>query len=278
MRLGSSVLHSRAIRNAVSMLEAKLPPLRAWHRFEYEQHFFSETPAGRMFAGVYETREAALRAIPAGFRVGYDHPEVADRHTAELGHVWPSDYPVIFWMSQLLAEGVSIFDLGGNVGIHFYGFQRCLKYPAALTWKICEVPHVARHGAELARTRQARQLSFTTDFAEADGADILLASGTLQFLSDPWWLELTRMKVKPPHLLINRTPLWEGPSFVTLHNLGPSLSAYAIRNRGDFLKELLDLGYTLRDSWEVPDFSCYIPFHPDRSIKAYTGMYLHLRH
>jgi len=276
--LGRSILRSRAVRGMVTKLEEKLPPLRAWHRFEYEQHFSAESRSGRMFAGVYDSREAALRAVPAGRRVGHDHPEVADRHTAEIGRTWPSDYPVLFWMSPLLAEGVSIFDLGGNVGLHFYGFQKYLRYPARMSWKVCEVPHVAQRGTELARARQADGLSFTTNLDDANGADVLLASSVLQFMPDPWWLPLSKLRLKPQHLLINRTPLWEGPSFVTLHSLGPAVCAYQIRNRDAFVKELSALGYLLRDSWEAPDFSCYVPFHPDHSVQAYTGMYFQLSH
>jgi len=274
--LGSSILRSRAVRRTVTKLEEKLPLLRAWHRFEYEQHFSAECPAARLFSGVYHSRDEALRAVPVGRRVGYENPEVADRHIREIGHMWPSDYPVLFWMSQLMAEGSSICDLGGNVGLHFHNFQQYLKYPARLSWKVCEVAEVVQRGAELARVEQAIGLSFTTNFGDANGADILLASGVLQFLPDPWWLALSKLRSKPDHLLINRTPLCDGPSFVTLHAFGPAVSAYAIRNRDAFVAEITALGYHLRDSWEVPEFSCYIPFHPDHTVKAYAGMYFQL--
>ena len=33
------------------------------------------------------------------------------------------------------------------------------------------------------------------------------------------------------------------------------------------------LGYALVDTWENPDKSCRIPFHPDRSLNRYHGFY-----
>jgi putative methyltransferase (TIGR04325 family) len=274
--LAGSIFRSRAMRRTMTKLEEKLPLVRAWHRFEYERHFSAESRTERMFAGVYHSQEEALRAVPAGCRVGHDHPEVADRHIAEIGHVWPSDYPVLFWMSQLMAEGRSIFDFGGNVGLQFYNFQKYLKYPARLSWKVCEVPSVVQRGLELARLKHAVGLSFTSNFEDANGSDILLASSSLQFIPNPWWSSLSSLRLKPHHLVINRTPLCDGPSFITLHNIGPAFCTYQIRNRGAFIKELSTLGYRLQDAWEAAEFSCYIPFHPDREVKAYTGMYFQL--
>ena len=275
--MASTIFRSRAMRRTVAKLEEKLPLLRAWHRFEYEQHFSTDSSNARLFSGVYRSREEALKAIPAGLRVGYENPEVADRHIHEIGCIWPSDYPVLFWISRLMGEGSSIFDLGGNIGLQFYNFQKYLAYPDQLSWKVCDVPDVAQRGIELARLKHAEYLSFTTNFADADGANILLASGVLQFLPDPWWLALSNLRRRPAHLLINRTPLCKGPSFVTLHAFGPAVCAYGIRNRAGFVEELSALGYLLHDAWEAPEFSCYIPFHPDRSIKAYTGMYFQLK-
>jgi putative methyltransferase (TIGR04325 family) len=271
-----SILRSRAVREMVDRLEQKLPPLRAWHRFEYQQHFAAAGNHERMFSGIYETAQAALRAVPAGRLVSYDQDAAADRHLGEIGQIWPSDYPILYWITTLMREGVSIFDLGGNLGIQYYNFKRYLHCPARWIWRVCDLPAIVRRGVELAKIRPSGGLSFTTEFDDANGMDILLASGVVQFLGDPLWESLAKLKVKPRHLLVNRTPLCDGPGFVTLGNIGPAICAYRIWNRNTFFDSLCGLGYQLKDAWTVPDFSCYIPFHPDRSIKAYSGAYLHL--
>ncbi len=226
-----------------------------------------------MFAGVYDSFETARNAIPVGSRVGHDHPEVANRHTSEIDQLWPSDYPILYWLSPLLKENSTVFDFGGNVGISFYSFHKYLEYPAGMVWRVCEVPATAIYGRKLAEQMKTHGLCFTTEIQDGSGADVLFASGSLQFLEVPLWRSLSKMPSKPRHLLINRTPLCEGRSFATLHNLGPAICVYQIYGRTAFIRAFEELGYSLIDSWETPEFSCIIPFHPERTVKAYSGMY-----
>jgi len=275
--LANKVLRSRAVRSLVSTLENTVPGLRAWHRFEYEQQFAQTTSKARMFSGVYDTFQAALHAVADGARIGYDNPEVADRHSSEVGHVWPSDYPVLFWMSSLLRENARVFDLGGAVGVSFYGFQERMEYPVRMTWTVCDVPAVAKCGREIARQKHAMGLSFTSSFSDCDGADILLASGSLMYIEKSLPVLLAALSSKPKHVLVNRAAFCEGPAFVTLQNIGQAICPYQIRNQREFIREFEETGYTLVDSWDAPEFSCYIPFHPERSVRAYRGMYFRLR-
>jgi putative methyltransferase (TIGR04325 family) len=271
-----SLARSRGFRTFIMNLEERVPFVRAWHRFEYQRHFAEESPAARMFAGVYQGFEAALEAIPKGARIGHDHAEVADRHTSEIGHVWPSDYPTLFWLATLMKQDMCIFDLGGSTGLLYYSFKKYLVYPVGVSWVVCEVPAVARRGADLARERHTSNLSFTSRIEDAEGADILLCSGVLQFMERPLWLWLTKMKVKPQRLLINRTPLTDGAGFTTLQNIGRSICPYQIWNRKEFIRNFERIGFELVDCWETPEFSCYIPFHPEESVRAYSGMCLRL--
>ncbi|MHB8383169.1 MAG: TIGR04325 family methyltransferase [Candidatus Binataceae bacterium] len=275
-KFASTLFQSRAVRSLIETLEEKLPPLRAWHRFEYEQHFARETPKARMFAGVYDSFEAAEKAITAGTRKGHDHPEVADRHASEINHIWPSDYPVLFWLSGLLKADGTVFDLGGNVGISFHSFRKYLNYPGGLTWRICEVAATVNRGRELAEQMHTQGLYFTTEVEEMADADVLLASGSIQFLEVPLWRSLSRVLSKPRHILINRAALNDGPSFATLHNFGPASCVYRIYDRTAFIAAFEALGYLLVDSWDNPEFSCVIPFHPAHTIKSYSGMYFRL--
>ncbi len=191
--------------------------------------------------------------------------------------MWVSDYPVLFWMKSLLRESTVVFDLGGGPGITFFVFQKYLAYPRGLMWKVCEVPAVAQRGTDLAKSRKADELSFTSNIEDAAGADVLLASGSLQFVETPLSLTLSKLTSKPPHLLINRTPLCEGTAYTTLNNYGKGICPYQVFSKAEFVKGFESLGYSLTDSWETPEYSCYIPFHPERAVRAYSGMYFKLR-
>jgi putative methyltransferase (TIGR04325 family) len=272
-RLTNSLLRSRAFRKFVSTLENKLPPVREWHRFQYQVHFDQHTSKARLFSGVYKNTSEAMAAIPAGALVGQDNEEIAARHASETQRLWPSDYPVLFWLKSLLHENSRVFDFGGAAGISFYSFEKYLHYPSGSSWIVCDVPEVAAKGEELARTRGAVGLSFTTEFGRANDADVLFASGSLQFIEEPLSSLISKLEKQPRHLLINRTPFCDTPDFVTLHNTGPTICPYRIRNLSDFIAGLEGIGYSLLDSWQTPDLSCYIPFHPERAVEAYRGMY-----
>jgi len=81
----------------------------------------------------------------------------------------------------------------------------------------------------------------------------------------------------PKHIIINKVPLIDKtPSFWTIQNFGASISPYRIYNRKEFLGYFERFGYRIVDTWEVPDLSCDIPFHPEHTISRMAGM--HLRH
>ena len=96
------------------------------------------------------------------------------------------DYPVLFWLSQIFNQSsnkLTVFDFGGNVGNHFYSYSTILKYPDGLNWTVCDVPAIAKAGEKLAQDlNSSLSLSFTTEFIEANGKNIFIASGSLQYV------------------------------------------------------------------------------------------------
>ena len=271
---GDSSRVPNLIRPLVDALERKLPPLRAWHRHIYKRNFAVPRKWAHLYYGVFENFESARKSIPPGAQIGCDHSEVVDRFNMGLGDLWPSDYPVLFWLNQLLKQGMVIFDLGGNVGLLFYGSKRYLNYPPDITWTVCEVPAAVSRGKVLAEERNEQRLFFTTDIEGAAGADVLIASAVLQLIEAPLWTTLARLPRRPRNLLINRVPLYQGPSFVTLYNMGPAIAPYQIWNRQEFIKHFEDCGYELADMWTAPDRSCSIPFYPERGVESQFGLYL----
>ncbi len=266
------LLYSSQSKNAVDRLEKLLPPLRRWHRFAYEEHFFKASQWERLFHGVYPTFEAAERDIPAGFAVGFDN-DAAAHFLGYKGSIFPSDYPVLFWLEKLLPANPSLFDFGGYLGISFYTYQKVMTYPPELRWTIFDVPAVVAAGRELATTQNATQLNFTEEFADASGTDILLAAGSIHFCKEAFSERLESLADKPKHLIINKLPAVDDDSFVTLHSMGPALCAYRVFNRQAFIASIVQCGYELVDSWSNPDLGCYIPFHPEKTVRAFSGLY-----
>jgi len=248
------------------------PLVRAVLAWQYERGF--ARPFGGAFRGVYPTAAEAARSAPVTRPLGYDHGAAADMYRERLDRVYPSDYPAMFWLARLLRPGARVFDFGGHVGIHYFAYRRYLDYPPGLTWTVCDVPAVVRAGAALAAERERPELRFTTHFADADGADVFVASGSLQYVETGLGALLDTLARRPRHLIVHRTPLYDGPSFVTLQNIQTSYQPYFVFNRGEFLLGLRNRGYEVVDEWRNLEHFCHVPFHEERSIPAYTGLYL----
>lgn len=250
-------------------------PVRARLEARYER-LFATADKAHLFRGVYDSFEAAARAAPASKPVGYDHPGPAAMYRNNLETVFPSDYPVLFWLARILEAGTRrLFDLGGHVGMRFYGFRTRLALPDALVWQVMDVPAVVQAGRELALERRATRLSFTDRRDELAGADVLLATGSLQYLEKPLHEILAPIASRPPHVIINQLPMHDGAAYYTLQSIGQAFCPYRIEDRRGLIAGMAALGYEQRDAWHAPDKECPIPFHPERSVRGYQGMYFH---
>ncbi|MEA3187644.1 MAG: hypothetical protein QOD99_1474 [Chthoniobacter sp.] len=266
------MLLSRISRSLLRRFRALLP-MRALLRLEYEHHF-AGLQRGRLFRGVFKSFDEAAASAPKTRGIGYQQPAAARMYANDFHWIFPSDYPVIFWLSRALEESLVVADFGGNVGISFYSFEKYLRYPCGVKWIVCDVPAVVEEGKKLAGAQGRDALVFTDRFADCDGADVFLASGVLQYLDMPIHQKLRTLSKLPRHLIINRVPLREGEPFVTLQAMGTAFCPYQIFNAAEFIGGLTDLGYELVDRWEAPDFPCEIPFYEKESLRAMSGLYL----
>ena len=258
--------------NRISKVTRHVPILRSASAYAYRLQFNKAVGQIRLFRGIYPDFASATRDIPAARLQGYDNKPSAERLLNDRLRIFAFDYPILFWLSTLLPRCTSLFDWGGYVGISYFGYRSYLKYSSALKWLVCDVPAVAQLGEQIALQENASQLRFTTSMEKISEADILLASGSLHFIEDPF-AALRSAIALPPHILINRVPAYDFSSSVTLHNMGAALCPYHLFNRDKFVRFFEDFGYQMVDEWQAPDQSCHIPFFPQYSIPAYTGFY-----
>jgi putative methyltransferase (TIGR04325 family) len=240
-----------------------------------KQHLlFGRQTQQNIFRGVFESFPQATAAVPkTGKKTGYDHPETVHMYDHFVEGIFSYDYPILFWLQSLLPECSSVFDLGGNTGIKYYAYKKYLTYPSNLKWTVCDVPTVTQGGEVMATKRESQGLTFTNAPRDADGVDILLAAGAVQYIETSFGQSLVSLNRKPKHLLINKVPLYAGKSFVTLQSIGTVICPYHIFNRDDFIGSITRHGYELIDTWETQETTCSIPFHPEKSIRACKGLY-----
>jgi len=227
--------------------------------------------------GVFDDFAAAERAAPKTKPLGYEAANSNNWYKGKMTALQIEDYPVVFWLREALKESRALLEVGGHVGEAFYAFQRVLAYPPELSWTIFDVPSIAAAGTSLARERDCNNLHFITDPKKSAGPDILLACGAIQYLDyrTPAHM-IESLQIRPRHIVINTTPIYEGPSFVTIQNIGSVYCAYRVFNRNEIVQGLDAVGYTLVDSWQK-ERKFRIPRHPEKSFDHYSGLYFRLR-
>jgi putative methyltransferase (TIGR04325 family) len=229
------------------------------------------------FRGVFADYKEAMNAIRPGTLAGYNHSAAVPINFEEMCKLRLRDYPVLFWLQKLEPQIKCLLDAGGHMGTTYRAFDRHLSDISGIHWVIYDVPAMARAGRERALADGLSGLSFVEALGDAPAADLLLASGLLQYLDIPFAELLGRLPSLPPHLLLNKVATRDGPTIVTLENLGPAETPYQIRDRAEFELSLHALGYAIRDQWVIPELSHAIPLHGSFGASTSRGYYATLR-
>ncbi len=233
---------------------------------------FAKMPPNR-FLGVHPDFATAEAAIPRGKRIGYDHELLAGMYRDRMQKACESDYAVLFWLRDLLKPGTHVFDFGGHVGVSWYGWRNYLAYPPGLRWTVCDVPAIVRQGEAMALEQGAQGLAFTSDLHEGRDADVLLSAGALQYVDTTLPDLLAGMGCRPAHIIVNKLPLYEGPTFVTVQSTGRAFHPYRIFNRTEFVEGIVAQGYRVVDDWQNSEVRCHVPMTRNRSVDAYSGYF-----
>ncbi len=230
------------------------------------------------YFGIYPNFNAATKAIPINLPVSYDSALAAHKHYDLINQINPRDYAIMFWLSRLISKGhTTLFDFGGHIGVKYYAYTRYLNYPNNFTWKVCDLPAIIAEGKIYAQgTQGVSHLSFTPSLADASGASIFFAAGSLQYLQSSLAEMISTLSNKPKWILISGVPLTDLQHFVTLQNIGVAICPYSIQNRTTFINDIKAQGYTLIDDWLNPEKQCKIPFCPDYDVVAYSGFLFEL--
>jgi putative methyltransferase (TIGR04325 family) len=239
----------------------------------FQREFLRRSPSCK---GIYGSFAQALADAPREKLAGYNHKVIPESYRERLDILNPADYPVLFWLSRLLPGAQLVFELGGSIGLGYYSYRKYLPFPPRLRWIICEVPETVRVGQEIARERNETQVSFTDQRQAAEDPDIYATFGTLQYIEEPFAGIIGNLRARPPHLLINRVPLCEGPVFITLQNNGLWVSPYKVEGKSGFIESIKALDYELVAEWQLDRSGGFLML-PGQAIPNYYGMYFRLK-
>lgn len=225
--------------------------------------------------GVYDTFDEGWLAARRAKPTGHEHPDDVKIHLALSKSLRPSDYAVLYWLSRLAAEELSVFDFGGNVGNLYYSYLPYLRYRSqTIEWTVFDLAPIIEEGRILSAQREAPELKFTSSPRDAPEKSIVLVSGAFHYWekSIPEFLE---QFTKPPtHIILNRSPVHEKyRSFVTVQRTESYAVPCIVRNAQAMIQDFAAAGYTMVDRWSALELRLRLPLFPDRSVQRYSGFY-----
>jgi putative methyltransferase (TIGR04325 family) len=229
-----------------------------WSRPQYVNHFF----------GVFPDFAAARSAVPSQLN-GWEHEAIV-----AADYFQPSLYATLYWLARAVRDGSCIVDFGGAVGQTHREFVKRMALPESASWTVVDLAPAIRQGRELVATRGTKGLYFAERLDELKACDIFLSRGCLQYVEASLIDLISSLPRLPEYLLLDKIPLSDGPSFVTLQNLGFSAAPYKIFNKQSFLAPLQQRGYDVLDEWPVQDLTCAVAFHPERFLPSHCGLLL----
>lgn len=229
------------------------------------------------FRGAFATYAEALAAVRHGALGGYDHDELVDLTYDDMLDLKLWDYPILFWLQRVLSNGSCLIDAGGHMGPKYRLFRERLRLDGRVAWIVYDVPAMVRAGRELALKEGLDALRFIDKLADAPDADVLLASGLLQYLDIPLSQLLAELPALPRHVLLNKVATRTGESVTVLENFGTAEVPYQIRNERQVPQTLESLGYEIVDQWTIPSLSQSISEHANQGPAISRGYYGRLK-
>jgi putative methyltransferase (TIGR04325 family) len=217
---------------------------------------------------------AAARPYAEG---GHQDPEHPKLHMSLAEVPRPSDYAALFHMRGLIYDRAKIVDFGGSIGNLFYLYDRYLNLPSDCIWLVFDLAPWVELGRNVATNRGENRLRFTRKWEDATGAELLIASGSVHYFDIPLSQIVSELPEKPSRILINRTPLIDGPTKATVQDGGTHRVGCVLYNRTQFVTAFEAIGYEVVDSWKAWELSLKLVGKPEYSALPYSGFFFRLK-
>lgn len=122
---------------------------------------------------------------------------------------------------------LNILDFGGSLGSHYYQYRSFLSDLGLLQWNIIEQENYVRSGRQFFESENLRfYLTIDECLSNTNKPDVILLSGVLPYLEQPYAFLDTLMKYDFPYILIDRTPFLSGKrDRLTIQKIPPSIYA-----------------------------------------------------
>jgi putative methyltransferase (TIGR04325 family) len=261
------------MKDKISALLKRNQVLSIPFRRRFDNIFLQATHMN-LFRGKYPSFEAASKELPTHKHTGYNNENSAQMYDERLSRIHYTDYPVLFWLQQIISKDKSelkVFDYGGHIGVSYYAYQKVIHFPENLKWTTYDVEAVVERGKTVAIERRADRIQFQKTLDKLPDANVFFASGSPQYSPD--FFKDIESLLQSKYVLLNMIPCSSEADFYTINNIGTAFCTYRIFSSTSLENHFKKLGYEILDSWTNEGKECDLSYTTDTKVN-YKGWYM----
>lgn len=167
---------------------------------------------------IEKTKEALLK-VKNGQAV-YERDSVL---LDEIQYAWPL-LAGLMWVAAKTGGQLNVLDFGGSLGSTYFQNRALLDSLPEVHWNIVEQLRYVEIGNEFFEDGRLKFFTSIKNSVAASQPNAVILSGVLQYLERPYEVLGEIMKLDCEHILIDRTPFWDGDQDrLCIQNVPPSI-------------------------------------------------------
>jgi len=155
---------------------------------------------------VLEKTKAAVLKVKNG-EAAYERDSVL---FDEVEYAWPL-LAGLMWVAAQTEGRLNVLDFGGSLGSTYFQNLVFLCRLPDVRWNIVEQPQHVRIGRELVEDEHLRFHVCVEDCLAESQPNVVVLSSVLQYLEHPRDTLSELLKLPSNHVILDRTPFWDGP-------------------------------------------------------------------
>lgn len=135
-------------------------------------------------------------------------------------------FPVLsalLWIANLNNNKIRVLDFGGALGSIYFQNRVFLDSVSEVKWNVVEQKDFIEIGKNEFESEELRFYFSIEECLANTEIDVILLSGVLPYISDPYALMKSIILMKIRYILINRTPFIKTPDRLTLQKVKPQI-------------------------------------------------------
>jgi putative methyltransferase (TIGR04325 family) len=156
---------------------------------------------------ILEKTKTALLKVKNG-EVAYERDSVL---FDKIQYSWPV-LAGLMWVAARSGGRLNVLDFGGSLGTTYFQNRVFLSRLPEVRWNIVEQAHYVETGKRWLEDVRLHFYKSNIDCLADTQPNVVLLGSVLQYLSNPYELLSDLQKLKSDHIIIDRTPFWDGPA------------------------------------------------------------------